>query len=113
LGCGKEGYYLDDEVEATTVVVVADGGVTTGDEFTVDLCGDRDVLANREAENVLNVWKLETVAVKIYEQGWKRKEKYGTHMAVLGETLIFFSRGNSFHTLGSRGLVRPGVWVVR
>jgi len=34
-------------------------------------------------------------------------------MAVLGETLIFFSRGNSFHTLGSRGLVRPGVYVVR
>lgn len=28
-------------------------------------------------------------------------------MAVLGETLIFFSRGNSFHKVGSRGLVRP------
>lgn len=41
--------YLDDEVEAATVVVVADGGVTASDEFTVNLCGDRDVLANRQA----------------------------------------------------------------
>lgn len=44
----KKGY-LDDEVEAATVVVVADGGVTASDEFTVNLCGDRDVLANRQA----------------------------------------------------------------
>jgi hypothetical protein len=41
--------YLDDEVEAATVVVVADGCVTAGDEFTVNLCGERDVLANRQA----------------------------------------------------------------
>ena len=48
-GTKRRRIYLDDEVEAATVVVVADGGVATGDEFTVDLCGDGDVLANRQA----------------------------------------------------------------
>jgi hypothetical protein len=48
-GTKRKKGYLDDEVEAATVVVVADGSVTAGDEFTVDLCGDGDVLANRQA----------------------------------------------------------------
>lgn len=48
-GTKRKKEYLDDEVEAATVVVIADGGVTTGDEFAIDLCGDGDVLANRQA----------------------------------------------------------------
>jgi len=52
---------LDDEIEVTAVIVVGNGGVASSDDLAVNLCGNGDVLANREAKNVLNVGECETV----------------------------------------------------
>ena len=43
--------HLHEEIEVATVIVRADGGVAPHDIFAVYLGGDRDVLANGEAEN--------------------------------------------------------------
>ena len=91
------------------VVVERDGGVAPGDGLAVDLCRDGDVLADGEAKDVLDVGELETVAGPGVENRMIFYLIWGadTYMAVLGETLVTFSRGNSFHLLGSRGLVLP------
>lgn len=70
--------YLDNEVETAPVVVVADGGVAAGDDFPVYLCGEGDVLADREAEDVLGMGQLETVARNVggsggdTQRGWRQ-----------------------------------------
>jgi hypothetical protein len=99
--------YLDEEVKVAAVVVVADGCVAAGDVLAVDVGRDGDVLANGETDDILGVGELEAVAGRRIR--WGEGETGMAYMAVLGEIWIFFSRGNSFQTLGSRGLVRP-VW---
>lgn len=104
----RKSRHLDDEIKVTAVIVVGNGGVAPGDDLAVNLCGNGDVLADREAQNVLNVGERETVAGEGIRKSYDFFFFYAnTYMAVLGETLVTFSRGNSFHLLGSRGLVLP------
>lgn len=53
--------HFDDKGEVATVIVVADRGIIPGNDFAINFCRDSNVLSSRQAENVLNVRKLETV----------------------------------------------------
>ena len=46
------------------ILVAADGGVTACNKLAIDDCGDRDVLADGKAKNIVFPRKLETIAVK-------------------------------------------------
>lgn len=44
-----------------TVIIVANGGVAASNVFTVYFRRDGNVLADREAEDILGVWQGETI----------------------------------------------------
>ena len=90
----------------TPVVVVTDWGVTAHNLLAINLGSNRNMLTNGEAKNILAVRETEPIAGQgLY--GTDGTEKPKTDMAVLGETLIFCTRGNSCQTLGFKLLVRP------
>jgi len=94
----------------SAVIVASNGSIASSDDLAVYFSRDGYVLANREAENVLGMGELETVtAILVSHAKNKNSSMDATYTAVLGETLMTFSRGNSFHSLGSSGLVRPAV----
>lgn len=53
---------LDNEVEVSSIVIAAGGSVAPCDELAVNLCCDGDVLADRDAEDVVGSWKPETIS---------------------------------------------------
>jgi len=56
---------FDNKGKLATVVVIADRGVTSGNDFAINFCGDRNVLSSRQAKYVLNVRELETVNSRV------------------------------------------------
>jgi len=98
---------LDNQVKVTASIFKTYGSVISHNVLAINLCRDGNVLADGQAENIVMTWKFEAVSERdeplknfLYMRG-------NPYMAVLGDTCIFFSKGNSFHVFGSRGFERP------
>lgn len=63
LGDVPSGVGLDQEGELAFVVVRGDWRIGAHDFFAIDVGSDTDVLADREAEDVIGPGKVETVAL--------------------------------------------------
>ena len=53
--------HFDNKGEMATIVITTDRGVTPGNNFVINFCGDRNVLTGRQSKYVLRVRELETV----------------------------------------------------
>ena len=52
---------FDDEIKIATVIVIANGGIATGNKLLVNFSGDGHVLANGEIEHVVSIAQLKAV----------------------------------------------------
>lgn len=52
---------FDEEIKIATVIVIANGGITTGHKLSVNFSRDGHVLANGEIEHVVSIAQLEAV----------------------------------------------------
>jgi hypothetical protein len=102
----QEGKYLDEEVEMTVVVIAARGSVVPCDILASDIGLDHNMLADGKAKDVTRTWQAKAVSGLVPFGGsyllWIEIE---TDMAVFGEMTIFFTSGNSFHSLADNAFL--------
>ena len=98
---------LDQEIKKSLVVIGGGRSVRANDflRLAFDVGGERDMLADRETEDVVLLGQLEAVATRI--RSWRTGGVTWTYMAVLWERTVFSPSSNSWKTSGFNTLRSP------